>query len=163
MSPDSAPAVDHDAIRGCTAFRLRRAARLVSRRYDAAIGEADGLKTTQYSLLRHLERLGPVRPGTLARHMGLEPSSLTRNLAPLLASGWVVQGPGADGRSRQLAITPAGAACWRRAREGWGRAQQALHAALGSARVAQLHALLDDCLQLLDAAGDDAGQEDAHA
>jgi hypothetical protein len=56
--------------RGCTNFRLRQVTRRVTQHFDRPVGEA-GLKTTQYSLLTHLERLGPVRPVDLARAMSM--------------------------------------------------------------------------------------------
>ena len=67
------------APQGCTNFKLRQLGRRVSQLYDAEVGKA-GLKTTQYSLLSHVLRLGPVRPGDLAQAMTLDASTLSRNL-----------------------------------------------------------------------------------
>jgi len=136
--------------RGCTNLKLRQLARKVSRHYDAVIVAAVGLKTTQYSLLSHLDKLGPLRPADLAAHMTLEPSTLTRNLQPLVAHGWVEVGPGADARSRLVALTNAGRVKRAQALLAWKQAQQALNQRLGNVRVAQLHALIDDCMALLD-------------
>ena len=129
---------------GCTNFKTRQLARVLSRHYDAELARA-GLKTTQYSLLTHVLRLGPLAPGDLARHMGLDASTLTRNLQPLLTAGWLLQEAGADARSRSISITPAGRDKQSEARRHWKAAQQAVNAALGVERVAALHALLDDC------------------
>ena len=104
--------------RGCTHFQLRQLSRQVGLLFDAELA-AMGLKTTQFSLLSSLLTLqqnGPVRPADLARAMKLEPSTLTRNLQPLLAAGWAELGPGPDGRSRTVHITPAGAALREQAR-----------------------------------------------
>lgn len=149
-APASAPP------RGCSNFKLRQATRLVSRHYDHFVADA-GLKTSQYSLLSHLAALGPVRPADLAAHMGLEPSTLTRNLQPLVAQGWVDVGPGADGRSRQVTLTDAGRAKRIEGQRAWKKAQLAFNAKLGESRVAQLHTLLEECMQLMandGAAGD---------
>lgn len=135
--------------RGCSNFRLRQADRVVSRFYDGHLLPRTGLKTSQYSLLSHLAALAPVQPAVLAQRMGLEPSTLTRNLQPLVAQGWVVVGPGADARSRSLSLTEAGLAKRAEAQRAWKTAQLAFNARLGTERVAQLHALLDDCLQLI--------------
>jgi len=151
-SPDAASTPP----RGCSNFKLRQATRLVSRHYDHFVADA-GLKTSQYSLLSHLAALGPVRPADLAAHMGLEPSTLTRNLQPLVAQGWVVVGPGADGRSRQVTLTVEGRAKRTEGQRAWKKAQLAFNARLGESRVAQLHALLEECMQLMandGAAGD---------
>lgn len=135
--------------RGCSNFKLRQTARTVSRFYDRHMATV-GLKTSQYSLLSHIATLQPVRPADLAARMALEPSTLTRNLAPLVAGGWVQVGPGADARSRAVTLTAAGAAKRAEAQRAWKQAQLAFNARLGEPRVAQLHALLDDCLARLD-------------
>ncbi|MCX7166267.1 MAG: MarR family winged helix-turn-helix transcriptional regulator [Rhodocyclales bacterium] len=142
------------APKGCTNFKTRQLSRLLSRHYDAELAKV-GLKTTQYSLLTHVLRLGPLAPGELARHMGLDASTLTRNLQPLLASGWLLQEAGADARSRFITITPAGRNKQAEALRHWKTAQQRINAALGLERVASLHALLDDCTAQLQAGAAD--------
>ncbi len=131
--------------RGCTNLKLRQLTRRVSQHYDRIVGAA-GLKTTQYSLLSYVVRLGPARPGDIAGAMEMDASTLTRNLQPMVVSGWIEVGPGPDGRSRRVAATPAGKAKHAEAQREWKRAQLALNARLGEARVVALHALLDDCL-----------------
>lgn len=142
--------------RGCTNFKLRQITRTVSRRYDTAVAAA-GLKTTQYSLLSHIAALGPVRPSDLAAEMKLELSTLSRNLQPLVAQGWVELGPGPDARTRLAAITESGRAKRTEAQRLWKQAQLSLNAVLGEARVAQLHRLIDESLSLL---GDDGEDDD---
>lgn len=155
----ASPAVPSATPRGCSNFKLRQATRLVSRHYDHYVADA-GLKTSQYSLLSHVATLGPVRPADLAARMGLEPSTLTRNLQPLVAQGWVEVGPGADARSRQVTITEAGRAKRSEGQRAWKKAQLAFNDKLGEARVVQLHALLDECLQLM---ADDGSTGDGDA
>src|SRR5690349_11179090 len=83
---------------GCTNLKLRQLMRRVAQHYDAEVGKT-GLKGTQYSLLSYVLKLGPIRPGDLAREMKIGPSTLTRNLRPLIDAGLLELGPGADGRS----------------------------------------------------------------
>lgn len=137
--------------RGCTNFRARQLSRLLSRRYDGELA-ACGLKTTQYSLLSHVLHLEPVTPGELARRMGLDASTLTRNLQPLLAAGWLVQTEGSDARSHRLQLTEAGRDKQAEAKRHWKDAQTRLNTLLGSEQVAALHALIDDCVARLEAA-----------
>ena len=140
---------------GCTSFKLRRLTRRVGRHYDRIVGAA-GLKTTQYSLLSHLAAFGPLSPGELARRMDMDASTLTRNLRPLIAQGWAELGAGPDGRTRRVTATAAGRAKRSEAEVAWKQAQTRLNERLGIARVAQLHALLDECLGLVNEAdGDD--------
>lgn len=148
MSP--APAVERKP-RGCTHFRTRQLQRLLSRHFDAELAAA-GLKTTQYSLLGHVLHLGPIAPGELARRMGLDASTLTRNLQPLVAAGWLQQHAGPDARTRSITLTDAGRAKHAQAHRCWKAAQLSLNATLGAERVAALHDLIDDCVAALEAA-----------
>ena len=143
--------------RGCTNFKLRQLLRAVARRYDAHFARA-GLKGTQFSLLAAIVASEPVRPAALARTMGLDASTLTRNLQVMIEQGWVVQGPGDDARSRRIEATAAGRAKHAEARRHWKKAQLELNATLGADRVAALHALLDQGLALLDDSQDEPGE-----
>ena len=134
---------------GCTNFKLRQLVRRVSQLYDAEVGKA-GLRTTQYSLLSHVLRLGPIRPGDLAASMTMDASTLTRNLKPMLAAGWLQMSAGDDGRSRLVHITDAGRDKRAEAQRHWKAAQEGLNQLLGVERVRALHALVDDSLELLD-------------
>lgn len=134
--------------RGCTHFQLRQLMRRVSQHYDLELAKC-GLKTTQYSLLANIVRLGPVRPGDLASAMTMEPSTLTRNLKPLIAAGWVALTDGSDGRSRCVTITEAGHNKRAVAQRHWKSAQLGLDQTLGVQRVAALHALINQSLALL--------------
>ncbi|MDO9403412.1 MAG: MarR family winged helix-turn-helix transcriptional regulator [Polaromonas sp.] len=133
---------------GCTNLRLRQLMRRVAQHYDLEMAQA-GLKTTQYSLLSHVLKLGPVRPGDLARAMKFSASTLTRNLKPLVDAGWVTLAAGSDARSRSVAITDEGRTKQAEARRHWKAAQQSLNQALGAPRVLALHALIGESLELL--------------
>ena len=143
---------------GCTNFKLRQLARRVSQLYDAEVGKA-GLKTTQYSLLSHVLRLGPIRPGDLAAAMTMDASTLTRNLKPLVAAGWLELAPGEDGRSRSVRITPAGRDKRAEAQRHWKAAQLQLNQLLGIDAVAALHTLVDQSLERLDPLPEGDGDE----
>lgn len=141
--------------KGCTNLKLRQLTRLVTRHYDHYTAAA-GLKTTQYSLLSHVENLGPIRPGDLARSMQMDASTLTRNMQPLVAQGWLRIGAGEDARSRLVEITDAGRAKRVEGQRAWKLAQLALNERLGVERVAALHELLDDGIACFD---DDAAAQ----
>ena len=142
---------------GCTNFKLRQLTRVVSRHYDAHVAPS-GLKMTQYSLLSHVLRLGPVRPVDLALAMNVDASTLTRNLKPLILGGWLTQGEGPDARSRLISLTDAGRTKRTEAQQYWRAAQLSLNDRLGVERVVALHALIEESLALLsgiDIAGPD--------
>jgi DNA-binding MarR family transcriptional regulator len=134
---------------GCTNLKLRQASRLVARHYEAFVAPT-GLRNTQYSLLSHGVKLGPCRAGELAAAMRLDASTLSRNLQPLIERGLVNVSPGEDLRSRVVQASAAGVALRIDAQKAWKRAQLALNQKLGPARVAALHALLDECMALLE-------------
>lgn len=144
------PPVKSEAVKpvGCTNLKLRQLMRSVARHYDLEVGKT-GLRGTQYSLLSYVCKLGPIRPGELARAMKIDPSTLTRNLQPLVASGWVELAAGSDGRSRLISVTPAGRDKRSEAQRRWKVAQDGINQVLGLERVLALHALIDDSMQLL--------------
>ena len=148
-APPAVPAAVDVPPRGCSSQKVRRLSRRISQHFDRLV-VTTGLKTTQYSLLSNVALLGPIRPGELARAMGLGASTLTRNLQPLVAAGWIEIGPGDDERSRAVALTPAGVAKRVEAQRSWKRAQLAFNDRLGVERVARLHALVEECMDVLD-------------
>ncbi len=138
--------------RGCTNLKLRQLSRVVSRHYDAFVAPT-GLKNTQYSLLSHVALAGPIRPSDLAQRMRIDASTLTRNLQPLIAQGWLTLGPGENARSRLVAVTEAGRQKRAEGQRAWKQAQLALNEQLGEHRVIALHVLIDDCIETLEEAG----------
>lgn len=134
---------------GCTNLKLHQLSRRVARLYEADL-RALGLKNTQYSLLSYVIKLEPIQPSTLAAQLQLDPSTLTRNLQPLLAKGWIEVQPGTNARSRSIIATAAGRALRVAAQRAWKRSQLNVNELIGAARVAQLHELIDACLELLD-------------
>ncbi|TWO73068.1 winged helix-turn-helix transcriptional regulator [Caenimonas sedimenti] len=133
---------------GCTNLKLRQLMRRVAQHYDAEVGKT-GLRGTQYSLLSYVAKLGPIRPVDLARTMKVQASTLTRNLRPLIDAGYLRQDAGPDARSRLVTVTEAGREKRQEAQRRWRVAQEALNAKLGEARVVALHALLDECQDLM--------------
>jgi DNA-binding MarR family transcriptional regulator len=133
---------------GCTNLKLRQLMRRVAQLYDAEVGKT-GLRGTQYSLLSYAAKLGPIRPVDLAREMKVDASTLTRNLRPLIDAGLLQLDPGPDARSRWVSVTDAGREKRQEAQRRWRVAQENINARLGPARVVELHALLDECMERL--------------
>lgn len=141
--------------KGCTNLKLRQFMRRVTQHYDSEMSKV-GLKTTQYSLLSYVEKLGPIRPIDLASSIKMEPSTLTRNLKPLADAGWINILAGTDARSRLVAITASGSAKRAQAKRKWRKAQDGINELLGLDTVATLHALIDQSMDMLNSAtGDD--------
>src|SRR5262249_37798487 len=130
---------------------LRQASRAVSRLYDEEL-RGVGLRTTQYSLVRYLKHFGQVRQRDLGAATSLDETTLTRNLRPLIAAGWVTINAGQDRREKLVSLTSAGAAKLREARPAWERAQERMRSRLPEAAWSSLLALLPDLARMADEA-----------
>ncbi|MBA3929596.1 MAG: MarR family transcriptional regulator [Xanthomonas sp.] len=131
----------------CTCFRLRRASRRVTQVYDHELA-AVGLSLNQYSILRRAERESRVL-GELAVELGMDRTTLTRNLSPLLDAGLVEAVRGHDARRRMITLTPEGHGRLSAAKPRWQRAQKIIDAMLGEAVIQRLHQDLDHLDALL--------------
>lgn len=122
---------------GCICFRLRRAARMITQHYDHHLRPA-GLRATQFTLLATLAQTGPMPMHRLASHLGLERTTLTRNLRPLEARRWVTVGQDEDRRVRSIRITAKGRAVARSALPAWRKAQSSAVRRFGALRLGGL-------------------------
>jgi len=127
----------------CTCSRLRRATRAVTQLYDDAL-EPVGLRVTQLSLLRTLQRQGTLRIGDLAARTLLDRTALSRNLDPLAERNWVAIAPGRDARTREVTLTRQGIAAIAAAAPHWDRVQRKVARHVGGDRLADLYTVLLD-------------------
>ena len=171
-SAKSSPAEDEFAL-GCTCFYLRSATRRATQIYDEAL-KAAGLTVNQYSLLSKLSRNGGVSVSRFAEIMSMDRTTLTRNLQPLQAAGWIASGgiaarvappspqgggaavdtapsavPGA-GRMRLLTLTDAGEAKLIESIPLWRAAQTRINELLGHETQRGLHRLLKEAVRTLE-------------
>lgn len=116
----------------CACANLRRAARIVTQRYDQEL-QAAGVKTTQFTLLQALTRTGNISQGNLGELLGLDSTTLTRTLALLRRKGWIQAKPGEDRREVRLTLTPEGKRKYLSALHYWQCAQRQLRGVLGEA------------------------------
>ncbi|MGE8226278.1 MAG: MarR family winged helix-turn-helix transcriptional regulator [Stenotrophomonas sp.] len=136
-----------DASSPCTCFQLRRAARRVSQVYDRHLAAAE-LSLNAYSILRRSSQPRPL--GELADALGMDRTTLTRNLKPLLEAGLLSAAPGVDSRQRQVQISAAGKRRLQKAFPLWQQAQQEVETRFGSARTTALNQQLEALTQALD-------------
>ena len=114
----------------CLCYRLRRAARAVTRAYGRSL-EPSGLTMAQFAILNAVaagEGAGMTRLGAA---LGLDRTAATREAAPLVARGLLRHEAAPDGRRIGLAITEAGQSARRAALPHWRAAQSRARAALG--------------------------------
>lgn len=140
MTDNPAPPLGPFADLHCTCYRLRKATRRVTAMYDEALAPA-GMTVTQFSILAMVAISGPRPMSSLAEALGMDSSTLTRTLKPLVERGDVVVSAGEDRRVKNVAITEAGKEAVGLAVPYWREAQKRIERALGG-EIAALHALL---------------------
>ena len=121
----------------CVCVNLRRAARAVSQIYDEALA-ASGIKITQFSLLRAVERNEPVAISALAEELDLDRTTMARNLALLERDRLVTLAPGSDQRVTEVRLTAKGRTAVAKALPLWENAQAQIQARLTAGRFDQL-------------------------
>ena len=72
----------------CNCLAVRQAARHITQFYDQFLA-ASGLRTTQFSILAKLRRLGPMTINALAADMVMDRTTLGRNILPLERDGLI--------------------------------------------------------------------------
>jgi DNA-binding MarR family transcriptional regulator len=128
----------------CNCLALRQATRHVTQFYDQHLAPA-GLRTTQFSILGKLRRLGPMNINALARELVMDRTTLGRTMLPLERDGLIrLEDDSQDRRSKRLAITDAGTLRLRKAVSLWLEAQDEFERRFGAERAAGLRALLGD-------------------
>ncbi|MBV9589252.1 MAG: winged helix-turn-helix transcriptional regulator [Hyphomicrobiales bacterium] len=126
----------------CTCLAVRQAARHISQFYDQHLASA-GLRTTQFSILAKLKRVGPMTINALADALVMDRTTLGRNILPLEREGLLAIAPGReDRRSKELSVTSAGVERLRAAIKGWSEAQSQFARAFGLERTQGLRSLL---------------------
>jgi len=129
----------------CACAQLRRAARAVTALYDGCLADS-GLTVTQFSLLVNIGRNADgVSRTVLAKKLGMDRTTLTRNLRPLEKQGLIAEQSGEDRRARVLRLSPDG---WTRielAYPAWERAQEQFLERFGQEEFSVLLGLLKGC------------------
>ena len=123
---------------------LRQATRHVTQFYDDRIAPS-GLRTTQFSILAKLKWLGPMTINALARELVMDRTTLGRTMLPLERDGLIsIEDGTVDRRSKELALTKAGATRLHHAGTLWAEAQKEFEQRFGAGRADNLRALLGD-------------------
>ncbi len=135
--------------RTCSYSNLRKASRALTQVFDD-IFRPLGLHSTQFTLLVALTVAGDVTVTPLARALGMDRTTLARNLGPLQRRGLVEIVPGTDQRTRIVRLTGQGRALVVQAIPLWEQGQAAVLERLGQERWSRL---LGDLASLVSMAG----------
>jgi DNA-binding MarR family transcriptional regulator len=115
----------------CMCASFRRASRVLTQHYDAALRPL-GLRATQFTLLQALSLAGEVSQGMLGEILAIDSTTLTRTLAIMERQGWIASRSGKDRRERLLSLSKAGRVEYNRAQPHWEKVQQDLRAQFGT-------------------------------
>ncbi len=137
---------EREILESCACHRVKTASRIVTRAYDDALRPA-GLRATQLSVLVAVAAEDSLSITALAKLMGMDRSTLTRNLRPLEKEGLIRLGAEGWRRSRMVEITKAGHARLREALPLWIKAQNALKRKLGERGWNDVRGVLDRLIQ----------------
>jgi DNA-binding MarR family transcriptional regulator len=132
------PADTETLVPECNCLALRQAARHATQFYDRYLAPTE-LRTTQFSILAKLKRMGPMTINALASELVMDRTTLGRTMLPLERDGLItVKDATSDRRSKELHLTKAGAERLRAARKLWSEAQTRFEAVFGAERAFKL-------------------------
>ena len=118
---------------GCVAYNLRKSSRIISKIYEKEMRGAP-VKGPQFSLMIIIARRGTATISCLAKDIGADRTTLTRNLHQLEKKGVIRITTGEDIRSKAVELLPKGEAAIRVSMKHWQKAQNKVVAALGEDR-----------------------------
>lgn len=134
--------LDFSARKNCVCFNLRRFARVVTQFFDAEM-RRQGIRSTQGAVLSALQATGTSNMAELSEVLGMERTTLLRNLQPLQRDGLVVIEGGGHGRPVELALTAKGRKQLEKLAPAWESAQRTAVEVLGEKRWSEVLADLD--------------------
>src|SRR3954470_13066233 len=124
---------DMAASQNCVCFNLRRATRAVTQFYDAEM-RRHGIRPTQGSILASLNSEDSWSMAELSDWLGMDRTTLVRNLRPLQRDGFVKAVGGGRGNRVELTITTKGRKQVEKLAPAWKAAQSAVVKTLGESR-----------------------------
>jgi DNA-binding MarR family transcriptional regulator len=125
--------LDLSAAENCVCFNLRWVTRAVTQFYDAEM-RRHGIRPTQESILASLQTKNSWNMAELSDWLGMDRTTLVRNLRPLQRDGFVKSVGGGRGNRVELTITTKGRKQIEKLTPAWKSAQNAVVKTLGEKR-----------------------------
>jgi DNA-binding MarR family transcriptional regulator len=133
----------------CTCGELRKAARAVTLLYDNAF-KSSGLLSTQLNLLHVIYKSESIRISLLAKELGMDRTTLTRNLSVLERQGYINISAGKDTRTRIVTITSKGRTTVAKAIPFWNDVQRKVRQQMGETSWGKLMDNLSEFIKVAD-------------
>ena len=111
----------------CYCTNIRRCSNILTDFYDEALKES-GLTIAQYYLLINLSRLGKANITHWAEYIGLDRSTMVRNVQLLQKREYIEE---TEGNGKTLMLSATGIEVLEQAKAGWDKAQAELEDFLG--------------------------------
>ena len=125
--------LDMSAAENCVCFNLRWVTRAVTQFYDKEM-RRHGIRPTQGTILASLNSKDSWNMAELSDWLGMERTTLVRNLRPLQRDGFVKAVGGGRGNRVELTITTKGRKQIEKLKPAWQSAQNAAVKTLGKKR-----------------------------
>ena len=138
----------------CYCTQFRRSANALTRIYDDALRPI-GLKITQLTLLRGLDRLRSATFNEIADELSLDKTTISRNIKLLIDAGWVRVTADKDARYKRATLSAAGSRMLRNADPYWQEAQARVEKELKKYLKGPAKAVLIEALETLQQVGND--------
>ena len=125
--------LDLSSVENCACFNVRRVARVMTQFFDAEV-RRHGLRPTQTPILGALQARDGWGMAELSDWLGMDRTTLVRNLRPLQRDGMVQAVGGGRGSRVELSITAKGRKKIKESLPAWRSAQSAAVKTLGEQR-----------------------------
>jgi DNA-binding MarR family transcriptional regulator len=133
----------------CACGSMRKAARAITLLYDNAF-KSTGLLSTQFTVLHSIYKSDAIRISDLAARLGMDRTTLTRNLAILEREGLIKISEGKDQRTRNVTATQKGRGAVTRAIPLWNEVQDKVKQKMGGSSWHELMQNLGGFLKVTD-------------
>ncbi len=139
--------IDRTSPLYCLNANLRKASRAILSMYMDEMRES-GIQGTQFTLLSTISGFGKAKITDLANFMGMDQTTVTRNINVLKKDGYVVAIPGEDKRTRLVELTPKGEQVVQQTYPMWLEAQTKLWDQLGEEKAAAFLQMAQEIVEI---------------
>lgn len=140
--------LDMSSVENCVCFNLSWVTRVMTQFFDAEM-RRHGIRPTQGAILQALNAKDNWSMAELSNWLGMDRTTLVRNLRPLQRDGWAEAMGGGRGSRVEVSITAKGREKIKESMPAWRSAQNAAVSTLGEHRWSAILTDLETAAQAL--------------